>query len=581
MVTYSTPEHRFLTVIAQDPTILSADGGVLMTKVPVPAERLAPGPRGHRVHVVDFDSSSNSYYAPRTDRLDEDPYQNVNNRDQLEADANFHAQNVYAIVSSTLLTFENALGRHVNWGFDYGTHQIKVAPHAFAELNAFYSRRDEGLLFGYFPEGEDGRKVFTCLSHDIVVHETTHALLDGLRRQYARPSSADQAAFHEGYADIIALLSVFQSKEMVAHGLATVPQSRDGTVGLKSVKDAIVNRSFLTGLARQMGQNFGGTGRDALRRSVALEPSSVYLARDAFREAHTRGEVIVAVVMQAYLTVWWDRVFGKLVDGIGKKRLPEKPLPDKRVELWRVADEGATAARHLLRVLIRALDYMPPVDIDFGDFLSAIITADSEACPDDSRYAYRETLRRSFAAYGIEPSSNGASIPGGWETPDSEFFYGHAHFGPMRWDREAIFRFIWENRELLKLVDEALTTVESVRPVSRIAPDGFVLNEVVVEYFQLLTLRADELPGIGLERPAAMPEWQNIRLYGGGTLVFDEFGRLKYDIANLLNSQRQNTRLAEMWERGAFRQSHQSERRFARLHRERALRQSTLAEEQW
>ena len=33
--------------------------------------------------------------------------------------------------------FERALGRRLSWSF--GGHQIKVAPHAFAEANAFYS----------------------------------------------------------------------------------------------------------------------------------------------------------------------------------------------------------------------------------------------------------------------------------------------------------------------------------------------------------------------------------------------------------------------------------------------------------
>jgi len=203
MTIYSTPMRRSLTVIAQDPSVTTADGRVLMTRVQVPAEELSPGPRGHRVQVVDFDSSSNVYYTPRTKGLDTDPYTNISDRETLEADPHFHAQNVYAIVSATLLTFEAALGRHVGWGFEYGTHQLKVAPHAFADANAFYSRRDEGLLFGYFPTLDRKRRVFTCLSHDIIVHETTHAILDGLRRQYARPSSADQASFHEGFADIV------------------------------------------------------------------------------------------------------------------------------------------------------------------------------------------------------------------------------------------------------------------------------------------------------------------------------------------------------------------------------------------
>ncbi len=577
---YSKVPRRLMTVIAQDPGVTSKNGNVLMTRVEVPAEKLAPGPRGHRVHVIDFDSSTDTFYRPRTTKLDQDEWDGIDDRAKLEAHPHFHAQNAYAIVSSTLLSFEAALGRHVSWGFDYRTHQLKVAPHAFAEANAFYSRRDEGLMFGYFPAASGKRTVFTCLSHDIIVHETTHALLDGLRRQYQRPSSADQAAFHEGYADIIALLSVFRSEEMIGHGLATVRRTQDNMFRLGDVKKGI-DESFLVGLADEMGRELEGLHRDALRRSVNLDPSPRYLKSAEYQEAHRRGEILVAAVMQAFLRVWWNRLLGKVGLAARMDRKLSTADAQRRVEGWRVTEEGATTAKHLLQMLMRALDYLPPVDISFGDFLSAVVTADVQACPDDNKYGYRTVLLQSFAAFGIKPSSSTSAQPGLWQTPDARFQYGHAHFDAMRWDREAIFRFIWENRRLLKLVDNAFTMVESVRPVVRVAPDGFVLREVVVEYFQLLTVRADELRQIRLRKPDGMPDWQNVRLYGGGTLIFDEFGHLKFDIANRLDSKRQNERLNELWQRGAFRREFETERHFARLHRERALQQPILAGEQW
>ncbi len=580
MSNYSTPTNRRLTVIAQDPGVRTAKGGVLMTRVNVPAETLLAGPRGHRVQVVDFDSSKNVFYKSGASRLDKDLYLDIDDGKVLESDPQFHAQNVYAIVSSTILNFEKALGRHVNWGFDYGTHQIKVAPHAFSEANAFYSRRDEGLLFGYFPSKNRKKKIFTCLSHDIVVHETTHALLDGLKRQYIRPSSADQAAFHEAYADIVALLSVFSSQDLVGHGLSSLRRDEDGTCSLKDVEQTIYD-SFLSGLAEQMGTELLGLNRNALRRSIDLPPSPRYLKMAAYEEPHLRGEVLVAAVMQAFIHVWWRRLIGK--SGI-KTIFDHKLRPsvaNKKVEVWRVIEEGATAAKHLLQLVIRALDYMPPVDICFGDFLSAVVTADSEACPDDSRYEYRKRLLQSFADYGIKPSSSNARVPGRWATPVGNFTYGHSHFEPMRWDREAVFRFIWENQTPLNLTKKALTTVESVKPVVRIAPDGFTLNEVVVEYFQSIALRADELQAMNVRKPKEMPAWQTVQLYGGSTLIFDEFGRLKFDIGNHINSPQQNEKLEALWARGAFKKEFSTERTFARLHREKSLRQSILTGEQW
>src|SRR4029453_16647214 len=117
--------------------------------------------------VIDFDATSNALYTPAEIDMGketsyDDPYSPQAKRfkgkparvfnDTLLEDPRFPAQNVYAIVMRTLARFEFALGRRVAWGFR--GHQLNVAPHAFADANAFYSERDQALLFGYFP----GRK---------------------------------------------------------------------------------------------------------------------------------------------------------------------------------------------------------------------------------------------------------------------------------------------------------------------------------------------------------------------------------------------------------------------------------------
>jgi hypothetical protein len=59
-------------------------------------------------------------------------------------------------------------------------------------------------------------------------------------------------------------------------------------------------------------------------------------------------------------------------------------------------------ARQFLLMLIRALDYCPPFDITFGDYLRALVTADYDMVPDD-RHGYRVALIESFRRWGILP----------------------------------------------------------------------------------------------------------------------------------------------------------------------------------
>ena len=141
-------------------------------------------------------------------------------------DYRFHAQNVYALVMKTLARFEFALGRRVGWSFDSAPAQGRAARRWWTPTRS--TRPDDrGAGVRVLPGARRARRVYTCLSHDVVVHETTHALLDALRERYMMPSSPDQAAFHEGFADVVALLSVFSQPELV-EAAALRPRRRAG-----------------------------------------------------------------------------------------------------------------------------------------------------------------------------------------------------------------------------------------------------------------------------------------------------------------------------------------------------------------
>lgn len=545
------PATRKLTIVAQDPSV-RVNGRILTADVTVPAEDLAPGPTGYRVKVVDYDASSDTLYKAK-------PFKpNPGDRDLLTNPA-FHAQNVYAIAMRILARFEFALGRRISWGFD--GHQIHIAPHAFADANAFYSETDRGLFFGYFA-GRNGRPVFTCLSHDVVAHETTHAILDGLRDRYTEPSSPDQAAFHEAFADIVALLSVFALPDVVRQLLdRPYPGRRRGGgrfVDARFLKPNALKEWVLLGLAEEMGQELAEVRGGALRQSAKLKPSRTLLRTAEFQEPHRRGEILVAAVMNAFVSIWTRRI--QLL-GSFKGNTKDRSL---------VVEEGAKAADHLLTMAIRAIDYCPPIEITFADYLSALLTADGEMVREDP-HGYRETLRACFREFGIDPSPL-AQRDGTWTQFDGEIAYGGFHFESMQRDREEVFRFVWENRRRLDLDEKAYINIESIRPCVRISPDGFVLRETVVEYIQLSSLRADELRGeLGVAAPRDMPGHQNVKLYGGGTLIFDQYGRLKFWIAKpFRNRRRQQDRLDHLWVTGFYARGDDPRTRFSQIHMRRA-----------
>jgi hypothetical protein len=554
-----------MTIIGQDPSLREPDGRILTARVAVPFEDLAAGPRGYRVHVVDYDSAANRFYKPlepdalaawKPSKDQAEPAQVFN--DRLVKNPGFHAQNVYAIVTRTLAQFERALGRRVGWSF--GGHQLKVAPHAFAEANAYYSPQDEGVLFGYF--GTPRGTVFTCLSHDIVAHETTHALVDGLRPRYMEPSNADQGAFHEGFADIVALLSVFSLPEVLAYGVRAAGRGPSEPVtNLARLTIGRLKKGILLGLGEQFGEALAGVHGAALRRSVELKPSAALLGKPEYAEEHTRGEILVAAMLDAFLAAYKARL-----DTLG--RTSHNRLPSVRV-----AEEGADLADRMLTMSIRALDYTPPTDIEFGDFLCALITSDREMRPDDSRYGIRAKLIESFAAFGIRPVSSYGGEPGRWappleltesdrkkerNAPPPELNYNFVHREGLERDRDEVFRFLWDNRKTLGLCDAAYTAVGKVLPCLRVDQDGFTLRETVADYVQILTVRANELASIEIpgrreriRKPAGLDGNQTVRLLGGGALLFDEFGKLKYHVRNaILSPRRQTRRLRHLFEAG-------------------------------
>ena len=545
---------RPLTIIAKDPglRIGGKNGPMAFAQVDVAAEKLAKGPIGYRIKVVDYNATDRVTYQDMQDYEDAqkqpvDPFapregetwMSPAYQARLIGDPNFHAQNAYAIAMRTLWQFEHALGRRVRWSF--GGHQLHIAPHAFAQANAFYSEPDRTLMFGYFRNAR-GEPIYTALSHDIVAHETTHALLDGLRTHYTEASMPDQAALHEGFADIVALFSVFSIKQVVAAAIG-----EDGTYAKDDTRVALVRASKLTpeklkqsmfmGIGAQFGRALNETGD--LRHSVLRTPADF---QAEMGDEHDRGELIVAILTQTFVTLWHKRIAA-----LGKF--------GRKYNLTMVVEEGAKLAQQLLTMCIRGIDYCPPTDIDFGQFIAGVLTCDREVAPDDSQFNYRQVLRDTAAEYGVRPPADQCDAEGCWKpfvAKQPPLSYMRSNFDAMTRSKDELFRFLWENRDEFAISTRAYTKVVSIDAAHRTGPDGINLCETICQYSQRVDLYGAETEAVlGFVRPPEIGHQAHCTAFGGGVLILDQYGQVKYHIANpLKGGQRQFDRLVHLAETG-------------------------------
>jgi hypothetical protein len=402
------PVFRELRVFAFDPGlgVQLETAGINEVTLRVPwegdtdgADALRPGPVGEYLEVIDVDPASGCAYRPVD--LNDHSILAQNGLTPSEADPQFHQQMVYAVGMRIIRDFERVLGRVVLWAPrpyrreggrarpEEFVRRLRIYPHALREANAYYSPAKKALLFGYFPAPDSPEEsqltVFTCLSHDIIAHEITHALLDGIHRRFNEPSNPDMLAFHEAFADLVALFEHFSLPEVLRHQIA-------------ATRGDLASQNRLGELARQFGEAIGK--RAALRTAIGRADPTAY---QTVTEPHERGAILVGAVFDAFLTIYKSRVADLLriaTEGTGV--LPAGALHPDLVD--RLAAEAASSARRVLEMCIRALDYLPPVDINFGDYLRALITADFEAVPVDdthSRVAFVEAFRR----YGIIPEN--------------------------------------------------------------------------------------------------------------------------------------------------------------------------------
>lgn len=523
------PQYRRLRIFVADPAMSRLEGNVVTAFVPY--EPIEEGPAGRLFEVRSEDATAGTVWQRAN--LDEHSILLREGYEPSEADPRFHQQMVYAVAMLVHQAFRRALGRQLGWGgAAAASGRLKIYPLGLQEDNAYYDPDAAELRFGYYkakkPIGRtlEGGYVFTALSHDVVSHELTHALIDGLRAQFLMPSGPDVAAFHEGFSDVVALFQHFAYKDALRKA---IEKSRGD---LRSPGAA-----YLHEIAQQFGRS---AGEDRPLRSALSDQKY-----DRKLECHDLGEVLLATVFDAFCAVYRRKTerYVRLATG-GSGVLPPGALHPGLVEM--LVEKAARLAEQFLSIAIRAIDYCPPVDLHLGEFLQAMLTADREMVLDD-RWGYREALIDAFRERKVYlrnvPSLAEDALA--WRRPRKDLPPIRAlSFGEQKFEGEpgrapapeelrrqacalgdvatdprnmAEFGLVASGDKRLGDATVELPQIESIRTARRVGPDGRIVFDLVAEITQKCTV-------------PRKPGQRGFSYWGGSTVIVDADGEIRYTI---------------------------------------------------
>jgi hypothetical protein len=262
-------------------------------------------------------------------------------------DPGFVQQSVFATVYHTLQFFEELLGRRITWAFPGA--QLLVVPRAGQMENAFYERESASLQFFEFGivlnpphQAASTRIVLTALSHDIVAHETTHAILDGIAPDLYDAISPESLALHESIADLAAIFLTLLN-DMVVWSIINISSSS---------LDAL---EVLARIAEEFGHDLRlGEYADFLRSAdnrfvlASVPPGTAGILVDR-HSPHECSQVLTGAVFSVF------------------RRHVEAVSGDTEKKIRRGSSDMAKA-------LFPALDLLPPGEAGFADFARAVST---------------------------------------------------------------------------------------------------------------------------------------------------------------------------------------------------------------
>jgi hypothetical protein len=402
-------------VLMKDPAVVQYKDLDLVRDFDVGHEEfLLDGPISKRVAVLDFDAARGTLRPGA--RLGARRYE-VASTDRIDAD-DFIQASTFGGVLRTLDLFEqrDTLGRAVRWAFD--GPQLLVVPRAGEWGNAFYERESRSLQFFYVTAG--GRPTYACHSMDILAHETTHAVLDGVAPDLYDALLPESLALHEAVADLSTLLIAFSDRPLAERVL-------------EQTNGSIKQPSAFTAIAPQFAAAIH-PGQEGLRN---LFNDRTMRTVDT-TEPHALSEVLSGALYGLMVGIHEELTRQAADQGMRKSRLivpvevrqwqEREPSAEQRfqAERQRAGNSEQTrkaaamralwiATQRFQRTVLRALDYLPPGEVTFADYGRAIVASDQASHPDSG--GQREWLTAEFARRGIVRSARELEVATNYRDP--------------------------------------------------------------------------------------------------------------------------------------------------------------------
>lgn len=282
----------------------------------------------------------------------------------------FDQVNAFYYATFTLRLFERYAHRAIPWAFP--APRLLIDAHVGSQANAFYNEQERLLGFHTFVSSA-GHEISTAQSADVVVHETAHAVLDGLRDLYNESFGLGPRAFHESFGDMAAILVALNDDSLIHRVLQWTGQNLRTTNFISEVAEHLVNE--LQGTADHTRQHTIYL-RNAFNTLKAIPFDDLPFMPDdpltqLSRQEHNYSRLFTGA-------------FYDILSGVF----------DHMKAMGKPAFIAVHRARDVMgHLLVTAVELGPVGEMDFSDMARAFLTADAVLYDG----MYREILRDVFS----------------------------------------------------------------------------------------------------------------------------------------------------------------------------------------